>query len=198
MFGSIKTVSNLAALATTGLALVGGPGLGGGTGWGGPDGSRDNGSQKHETVQANADGSRFRIDFGFGDRGWGSRDRDRGRYDDRNDRCDEICEVAPAQLELRAFQIDDQVMVYAQGSNRTGGFITLLERCDTGRGNSRDAVIHLRNYTKGKHRFVTQCLTPFEVTGSIRVRGCVEEIKVLVAGEYRCVRVCQVNSIPRG
>ncbi|MGD9690935.1 MAG: hypothetical protein AB7K52_08435 [Phycisphaerales bacterium] len=184
MLGSIKSVSNLAALATSGLALAGGPAV---TGWGSAGPSSERGPDAHRTVEVAADrrdNSRFNIDLSFGNGGIRF-----GREHARPARA----EVAPCRLELRAFQVGDQVLIIAEGENRGGGFSTFFERCDE--GGSRGATIVLRNHGPARGHFGSQHLSAFEVTGGFGVRGHLREVRVLVGDQVHCVRVDHVSSL---
>jgi hypothetical protein len=172
MFGVKKNVLAFAALSTLTLGTLASVGMAG--------------PPKQERRGNDFD---FRIVIGdrLGLPGWGHGADSRDRRD--HGHRDECIEVIPQCLELTAFQAGDTVLLFAKGENRSGGFTTRLER--EGRGDRLKLI-----NTSPRGRFVTQRLTPFQLSGSFQVRGCLTEITVCVAGQNRCVKVCQVQSIP--
>lgn len=99
-------------------------------------------------------------------------------------------EVVPCDLRFTAYQARDTVIVIANGTDTTGGFETCLSS-RTGRDFSTTVV--LTNTSPAQ--CATQCVTPFEVSGSFRVRGCVRTVEVRVADRCLQVPVTQVQSL---
>lgn len=100
-------------------------------------------------------------------------------------------EERPSDVHLRAIQAGSTVIVFATGSNRTGGFTTTFDRVSDGYGPPRLVLQNVRD----TRAYATQCITPFDVRGFIEVRGCVSEIKVCVAGQEICVPVEAVGAV---
>ncbi len=94
-------------------------------------------------------------------------------------------EERPCDLQIRAIQAGSSVIVFATGSNRSGGFVTTLDRVGDDYGAPR---LVLKNVLDTR-AYATSCVTPFDVRGFIEVRGCVSEIKVCVADQEICVPV---------
>lgn len=103
-------------------------------------------------------------------------------------------EVEPYELNLTAFQAGDQVVIFAKGSHRTGGVSVSLERAPF-QGRPR---VTLRHYAPGPDRCGTQAITPFEVIGSLTVRGRVSSVGIVVCGrliQVPVVCVPQINTV---
>jgi len=88
-------------------------------------------------------------------------------------------EMAPSDLCFTAYRSGDQIVVIANGSNRTTGFSTSFDACD-----SRDRIPTLVLHNVGiKDDCAGQAISRFAVTTSIHARHGVKLIKVNVCGQ---------------
>lgn len=99
-------------------------------------------------------------------------------------------DVRPYELSLRAVQAGETVIVFAEGSNRTGGYTTKLDIVSGGYGQAR---VVLKNLAPSGCEVVTQCVSPFSEQGYFTSCERLREIKVCVAGQEVCVAVEQVR-----
>lgn len=131
-----------------------------------------------------------RVQLGSGQFGQWSQGEERGRHwpGSRRD------EREPCDLSICAYQAGSALVIIARGSNPTSGYATCLERAPL-EGQFR---VTLRNRVPDARSCPLQVLTPFEVVGSLQVRGCVRSVGVVVAGRPRNVPVLQVPELTRG
>ena len=99
-------------------------------------------------------------------------------------------EVAPYDLRITAFQSRSTVLIFASGSNRTGGFCTALRSLDHPKSGPR---IQLSNVAPILCE--TQAITPFSINAALHVPRTVSKIDVLVGDRYLCIPVEQVAGI---
>ena len=99
-------------------------------------------------------------------------------------------EIEPCNVQFTAFQSRDTVMIFATGSNRSGGFTTSLSALDT-RGHS--VTLKLCNiYTPGCG---TQAITGFSINAAIHADCALSTVDIRVGGRVICVPVSQVACI---
>ena len=101
-------------------------------------------------------------------------------------------QVVPCDVRFTAYQTGDTVIVIVNGTNTSGGFETCLTT-ETHRDFTTSVV--LRNLSPAQ--CATQCVTPFEVSGSFRVRGCVRSVEVRIADRCFQVPVTEIRQISR-
>jgi hypothetical protein len=94
-------------------------------------------------------------------------------------------EVRPMELRLSAYRSGDRIIVVASGSNRTTGFTTSLESCDT---RDRTPTLVLRNFGPGDD-CAGQVITRFNATASIQARHGTHCVRVNVLGRIHEVHV---------
>jgi len=103
-------------------------------------------------------------------------------------------EREPCDLSICAYQAGSMLVIIARGSNPTSGYATCLERAAF-EGQFR---VTLRNRVPDPRGCPLQAVTPFEVVGSLQVRGYVRSVGVVVAGRLRNVPVVQAPELTRG
>ena len=101
-----------------------------------------------------------------------------------------ITEVEPCGVSFNAYQSGDTVMIFASGTNRTGGFITSLGALDTF---GRKVTLKLCNIAP--QACVTQAITPFSINAAIHADCELSTIDIVVGGRQVCVPVCRVARI---
>lgn len=101
-------------------------------------------------------------------------------------------DVRPYELTLRAVQAGETVIVFAEGSNRTGGYTTKLDI--VGRSYGQPQIV-LKNLAPSTCEVVSQCVSPFSERGYFTSCEALREIKVCVGGQEVCVRVEQVCAL---
>lgn len=139
------------------------------------------------------DDSSFNLRVNIGDHGWY-----RGAHRPPVYRVEQppvIAELAPRALELQAFQAGDTVIILARGENTTAGFTTSLER-EWDRHIDGAARVTLRNFGPIYNSPRAQVCTPFSVSGGFETHERLAEIKVIVAGQERCLPVMQISQMP--
>ncbi len=99
-------------------------------------------------------------------------------------------EVAPCDVNITAYQSHGTIMVFATGTNRTGGFGTALRALDC-----RDASPRIQLSNVAPCGYTTQCLTPFSINAALHIDRCVSTIEVVSGGRVICVPVQQVAGI---
>lgn len=101
-----------------------------------------------------------------------------------------VVEVEPCGVSFNAYQTGDTVMIFATGTNRTGGYATSLSAIDT-RGH--DVKLALCNIAP--QGFCTQAITPFSLNAAIHADCALSTIDIRVGSRTVCVPVCQVARI---
>ncbi len=101
-----------------------------------------------------------------------------------------ITEVEPCGVSFNAYQSGDTVMIFATGTNRTGGFTTSLGALDTF---GHKVTLKLCNIAP--QGCVTQAITPFSINAAIHADCELSTIEIVVGGRQVCVPVCRVARI---
>lgn len=101
-----------------------------------------------------------------------------------------ITEVEPCGVSFNAYQSGDTVMIFASGTNRTGGFTTSLGAIDT---HGHSVTLKLCNIAS--QGYCTQAITPFSINAAIHADCALSTIDVIVGGRKVCVPVSQVACI---
>lgn len=99
-------------------------------------------------------------------------------------------EAEPYGVSFNAYQSGDTVMIFATGTNRTGGYATSLSALDT-RG--RDVSLKLCNIAP--EGICTQVITPFSLNAAIHADCILSTIDIRVGSRVVCVPVSQVARI---
>ena len=99
-------------------------------------------------------------------------------------------DVMPDGLTFTAYQSRDTIMLFASGSNRTGGFATALRTIDV-----RDAFAHVQLCNTAPCGPAVQAISPFSTSAALHVDRPLSSMEVRVAGQVMSVPVVQVASI---
>jgi hypothetical protein len=99
-------------------------------------------------------------------------------------------DVMPEDLHITAYQARDTIMLFATGTNRTGGFTTSLRALDV---RALSARVQLSNITPPGP--AVQAITPFSLNAALHIDRPVSTIEVTVGNQVLNVPVTQVQSI---
>lgn len=104
-------------------------------------------------------------------------------------------DVAPYELDVAAYRLDQIVIVVARGKNRTPGYTTRLE---TGKPDADPPEVVLRNIPPEPGQALPQVIRPFDVTGYFEPGADSEAITLTVAGKGTQVEVVPIREIAKG
>ena len=99
-------------------------------------------------------------------------------------------EVAPCDVNLTAYQSGSTIMIFATGTNLTGGYGTALRALNT-----RGQIPTIRLSNIAPCGYSTQCITPFSTKAALHIDRCVSKIDVLVGTRTICIPVQEVAGI---
>ena len=99
-------------------------------------------------------------------------------------------DVAPCDLNITAFQSRSTIMIFATGTNRSGGFCTSFCSLD-----SRDSAPRIQLHNTAPSGYANQCISPFSINAALHTDRCVSKIEILVGDHFICIPVQEVPGI---